>query len=347
MSIEMTAERGRRRLEDLYAAHGPEAVCLAFLLTGDRDLAEDLAQDAFVRVARRFGDLRRPEAFGPYLRKTVVNLCKGHWRRRKIERTYLARATVEQKSATSELPASALATTSGVTFRPCPTGSGRPSYSGSTRTSPSNRPRTCSTAPQEQPGSWWPALGGFLGVTAIDGTPDDIDVAKPQVIAPGKPVRFASGRIEDTRWSLAARATADGICVTVDDETKKSGQIISANSVTHFGISGDNLSLTQVSFEDVDPVLVFGTVPPGAHRAELVLEDGSTEDLGLELGGRVAAGEPYYVTEVEDAATKGAVVFFDRNGTEIGRRALCAPRAPQMSNRRGISPPLFCGDGGG
>jgi len=99
----MTAERGRRRLEDLYAAHGPEAVRLAFLLTGDRDLAEDLAQDAFVRVARRFGDLRGPEAFGPYLRKTVVNLCKGHWRRRKVERSYLARATASS-AASTELP---------------------------------------------------------------------------------------------------------------------------------------------------------------------------------------------------------------------------------------------------
>ena len=77
MSLEMTAERGRRRLENLYAAHCPEATRLAFLLTGDRDLAEDLTQDAFVRVARRFGDLRNPEAFGPCLRKTVINLSKG------------------------------------------------------------------------------------------------------------------------------------------------------------------------------------------------------------------------------------------------------------------------------
>lgn len=100
----MTAERGRRRLENLYAAHCPEATRLAFLLTGDRDLAEDLTQDAFVRVARRFGDLRSPEAFGPYLRKTVINLCKGHWRRRKVERTYLVRATAEPRPDSSELP---------------------------------------------------------------------------------------------------------------------------------------------------------------------------------------------------------------------------------------------------
>jgi RNA polymerase sigma factor (sigma-70 family) len=104
MTFEMTARRGMRRLEHLYAAHGEEATRLAFLLTGDRELAEDLAQDAFVRVARRFRDLRGPEDFGPYLRKTVVNLCKGHWRRRKVERSYLARAKADGGSNSSELP---------------------------------------------------------------------------------------------------------------------------------------------------------------------------------------------------------------------------------------------------
>lgn len=35
-----------------------DAVRLAYLLTGDRYLAEDLAQDAFVRSFGRFQDLR-------------------------------------------------------------------------------------------------------------------------------------------------------------------------------------------------------------------------------------------------------------------------------------------------
>ncbi|MGZ4125556.1 MAG: RNA polymerase sigma factor, partial [Actinomycetota bacterium] len=46
------------RLEELYRAHAPDALRLAYLLTGDRGVAEDLAQDAFVKVFGRFHDLR-------------------------------------------------------------------------------------------------------------------------------------------------------------------------------------------------------------------------------------------------------------------------------------------------
>ena len=81
------AEGGR--LETLYAAHAPDAARLAYLLTGDRALAEDLVQEAFVRMFGRFRDLRQPEAFGAYLRKTVVNLARSHFRRKRVESTYL------------------------------------------------------------------------------------------------------------------------------------------------------------------------------------------------------------------------------------------------------------------
>ncbi|MGZ8598437.1 MAG: RNA polymerase sigma factor [Actinomycetota bacterium] len=84
---------GRREgsLEDLYVRHAPEAVRLAFLLTSDGALAEDITQDAFIRVAGRFRHLRSPGAFDAYLRRTVVNLCMSHHRRRRLERTYLER----------------------------------------------------------------------------------------------------------------------------------------------------------------------------------------------------------------------------------------------------------------
>ncbi|MGZ8571310.1 MAG: RNA polymerase sigma factor, partial [Actinomycetota bacterium] len=44
---------GRVSLAVLYERSGPAAVRLAYLLTGDKALAEDIAQDAFVRVAGR------------------------------------------------------------------------------------------------------------------------------------------------------------------------------------------------------------------------------------------------------------------------------------------------------
>ena len=78
-------------LDELYARHADAAGSLAYLLTGDPYLAEDVVQDAFVRLAGRFRHLRNPDAFGAYLRRTVVNLCRAHWRRARVERAYLRR----------------------------------------------------------------------------------------------------------------------------------------------------------------------------------------------------------------------------------------------------------------
>jgi RNA polymerase sigma-70 factor (sigma-E family) len=79
------------RLESLYRAHAADALRLAYLITGDHALAEDLTQDAFVKVFGRFQDLRNRDAFWWYLRRTVVNLSQSHFRRRKVERSYLER----------------------------------------------------------------------------------------------------------------------------------------------------------------------------------------------------------------------------------------------------------------
>ena len=82
-------ERGS--LSELYVAYAPDGIRLAFLLTGDRALAEDLVQDAFVRLVGRLRHLREPDAFWSYLRRTIVNLATSHFRHRKVERAYLER----------------------------------------------------------------------------------------------------------------------------------------------------------------------------------------------------------------------------------------------------------------
>jgi RNA polymerase sigma-70 factor (sigma-E family) len=83
---------GRRRsLSTLYEEHIGRAISLARLLTGDGAVGEDLAHEAFIRTAGRFAHLRQPDAFGAYLRTTVVNLSRARFRRQRLEREWLRR----------------------------------------------------------------------------------------------------------------------------------------------------------------------------------------------------------------------------------------------------------------
>ena len=81
----------RRTLSALYEEHVGRATALARLLTGDDAAAEDLAHEAFIRTAGRFAHLRQPDAFGAYLRTTVVNLSRARFRRQRLERQWLRR----------------------------------------------------------------------------------------------------------------------------------------------------------------------------------------------------------------------------------------------------------------
>jgi RNA polymerase sigma-70 factor (sigma-E family) len=89
--VDRPAPAEESRLGELYLRHADAAVRLAYLLTGDRALAEDLVQDAFVRLAGRLVHLRDPGAFDAYLRRTVVNLSNSYFRRKRVERAYLER----------------------------------------------------------------------------------------------------------------------------------------------------------------------------------------------------------------------------------------------------------------
>lgn len=93
MPVVVTHESSLERssLSDLFVRHAPESIRLAFLLTGDRALAEDLVQEAFARLVGRLRHLRDPGAFGAYLRRTIVNLATSHFRHRLVERAYLER----------------------------------------------------------------------------------------------------------------------------------------------------------------------------------------------------------------------------------------------------------------
>jgi RNA polymerase sigma-70 factor (sigma-E family) len=98
-------ERTQTGLEEVYERYAAAGFRLAFLLTGDRAAADDLLQDAFVRVAGRFRHRRFPDAFDAYLRRTIVNLHVSRLRRRRTEHAYLQRASgsVEYRTQSPDL----------------------------------------------------------------------------------------------------------------------------------------------------------------------------------------------------------------------------------------------------
>lgn len=65
-------------LEELYRSERASALRLATALTGDRAAAEEIVQDAFLEVSRRWDQLKNPAG---YLRTAVVNRSRSHHRR--------------------------------------------------------------------------------------------------------------------------------------------------------------------------------------------------------------------------------------------------------------------------
>lgn len=76
-----------------YEGHHIALVRLCFLLSGDRWVAEDLAQEVFVRTNAKLKKLPEEEA-GPYLRVAAINLWRSTLRRRMLERRYRPDAPV-------------------------------------------------------------------------------------------------------------------------------------------------------------------------------------------------------------------------------------------------------------
>ena len=64
-------------IEELYRAHFPALMRVAFVLTGSNETAEDVVHDVFVRSVARLDNVENPSA---YLRAGVVNACRSHHR---------------------------------------------------------------------------------------------------------------------------------------------------------------------------------------------------------------------------------------------------------------------------
>ncbi len=90
----------RTEFDEFMASRWPGLVRLAFGLTGDRWLAEDLAQTALASAYAVWGRVRRADDPDAYVRRILINASKSRFRRHRLS---------EQPSEPGDLPDPAVA----------------------------------------------------------------------------------------------------------------------------------------------------------------------------------------------------------------------------------------------
>lgn len=79
-------EGNERSFEQVVLAHTPKVLNLAWRLTGQREEAEDIAQEAFLRLHRSLGSFRGESRVATWLYRTVTRLAIDHLRRERLKR---------------------------------------------------------------------------------------------------------------------------------------------------------------------------------------------------------------------------------------------------------------------
>jgi RNA polymerase sigma-70 factor (ECF subfamily) len=72
--VALAARGDRRAFERLYRAHVDKVFTLCTRMVGERERAEELTQDVFVRVWEKLGQFRGDSAFGTWLHRMAVNV---------------------------------------------------------------------------------------------------------------------------------------------------------------------------------------------------------------------------------------------------------------------------------
>ena len=80
----------------LFQQEGASLVRLARFFTDDRNAAEDLVQEAFIRLHRSADRIRDPAKAAPYLRSILLNLARDHNRRGLMSLRHTEALTPEQ-----------------------------------------------------------------------------------------------------------------------------------------------------------------------------------------------------------------------------------------------------------
>ncbi len=92
----LSADRQLVSFESVYESERAALVGLALVLSGDTSVAEDLAQEAFLRLHERWGRVSQYENPGAWLRHVLVNLATSRRRRMLSEARALLRLNRER-----------------------------------------------------------------------------------------------------------------------------------------------------------------------------------------------------------------------------------------------------------
>lgn len=84
--LELARNGQERAFSQLVDTHSEKVLGLALRLTGQREVAEEIAQEAFLRLFKSLESFRGDSRLGTWLYRTVTRLAIDHLRREKIKR---------------------------------------------------------------------------------------------------------------------------------------------------------------------------------------------------------------------------------------------------------------------
>ena len=93
------AESADDALAHLYQQHSRWLLGLVEALVGDRATAEDVVQEAFIRLHRAWPRLRDRDRAVGYLRVTALNVARSGFRRRLVASRYRPPVSVDERAA--------------------------------------------------------------------------------------------------------------------------------------------------------------------------------------------------------------------------------------------------------
>jgi RNA polymerase sigma-70 factor (ECF subfamily) len=102
--LERARNNDYRAYEELYRLHVGRVFALCVRLLNDRDMAEDMTQEAFIQAWRKLSSFRGDSAFGSWLYRITTNTVLSHLRKEKHFRNSLDvdDFELEQRETTDE-----------------------------------------------------------------------------------------------------------------------------------------------------------------------------------------------------------------------------------------------------